>query len=86
MTRRIAGETVLVPVRSGLVDLDFLYTSNETGAMILEWIDGQKNVDQIVDTICREYDVSPQEAAKDIIDFVGALEAAGLVGPAESLE
>ena len=86
VTRRIAGETVLVPVRSGAADLDFIYTSNETGTRIWECIDGQKNVDQIVEMICGEYNVLPEEAAQDVIDFLGALEAAGLVRPTEREE
>jgi len=83
VTRQIAGETVLVPVRSGAADLDFIYTSNDTGTMIWECLDGEKNVSQIVEAICREYNVSPEEATQDVMDFLGALEAAGLVHPAE---
>ncbi|MDA2930915.1 PqqD family protein [Acidobacteria bacterium AH-259-O06] len=86
VTRQIVGETVLVPVRSGAADLDFIYTSNETGTMIWECLDSQKNVGQIIETICREYDVPPEEAAKDTGDFLAALEAAGLVRPAQSEE
>jgi hypothetical protein len=41
-------------------------------------------VDQIVETICREYDVPEEEAIQDVMDFLSALEAAGLVRPAES--
>ncbi len=83
VTRQIAGETVLVPVRSGAADLDFIYTSNDTGTMIWECLDGEKNVSQIVEAICHKYDVSPEEATQDVMDYLGALEAAGLVRPAE---
>ncbi len=84
VTRQIAGETVLVPIRSGAADLDFIYTSNDTGTTIWESLDGEKTVDQIVETICREYDVPEEEATQDVMDFLSALEAAGLVQPAES--
>ncbi len=83
VTRQIAGETVLVPVRSGAADLDFIYTSNDTGTMIWECLDGEKTVSQIVEAICLKYDVSPEEATQDVMDYLGALEAAGLVRPAE---
>jgi hypothetical protein len=79
VTRRIAGETVLVPVTSGAADLNFIYTANEVATMIWESLDGQKSVNQIVEFICSEYEVLSEEAAKDVIDFVAALEAAGLV-------
>ena len=84
VTRQIAGETVLVPIRSGAADLDFIYTSNDTGTTIWECLDGKKTVDQIVETICREYDVPAEDATQDVMDFLSALEAAGLVRPAES--
>ncbi|MDA2924184.1 PqqD family protein [Acidobacteria bacterium AH-259-L09] len=86
VTGEIAGETVLVPVRSGAADLDFIYTSNDTGTTIWECLDGERTVNQIVETICREYDVPAEEATQDVMDFSGALEAAGLVRPAESEE
>ena len=84
VTRQIAGETVLVPIRSGAADLDFIYTSNDTGTTIWECLDGEKDVNQVVEEICREYDVSPEEATQDVMEFLSALEAAGLVVPAES--
>ncbi|MEE8348309.1 MAG: PqqD family protein [Acidobacteriota bacterium] len=86
ITRRIEGQMVFVPVKSGSVDLDFLYSSNETGAMIWEWIDGLKNVDQIVDAVSREFEVSPGQAARDVVEFVSALTEAGLVSPREGLK
>ena len=36
------------------------------------------------ETICQEYDVPAEEATQDVMDFLSALEAAGLVRPAES--
>ncbi len=84
VTRQIAGETVLVPIRSGAADLDFIYTSNDTGTTIWECLDGEKTVDQIIETVCREYDVPAEEATQDVMDFLSALEAAGLVHSAES--
>ncbi len=83
VTRQIAGETVLVPIRSGAADLDFIYTSNDMGTTIWESLDGEKSVDQIVETVCREYDVPAEEATQDVMDFLSALETAGLVRPAE---
>ena len=82
--RTIAGETVLVPVRNSTADLDSIYTSNETGAMIWECMDGEKDVRQIADAICRRYDVVPEEATQDLFDFLRALEKAGLIQPVQS--
>lgn len=82
--RTIAGETVLVPVRNSTADLDCIYTSNETGSMIWECLDGQKKVSQIADAICRRYDVPLEEATRALSDFLTALEKAGLIQPDQS--
>lgn len=79
VTRQIAGEIVVVPVRAGAADLDFVYSSNETGARIWQSMDGQRNLQQIIQILCTEYDVSQQEAAEGVANFVAALEEAGLV-------
>jgi hypothetical protein len=79
VTRDIAGETIIVPVRNNVGDLNSIYTLNEIGTMIWQLIDGQKNVSQIIKKICMAYDVSPEEAEKDTLEFLNSLEAAGLI-------
>jgi hypothetical protein len=82
VTRRIAGETIIVPVRSRVGDLDSIYTLNEVGTRIWEWIDGRTSVGQLVEAVCETHDVPPEVVAPDLAEFLGALEAAGLVRPA----
>jgi hypothetical protein len=79
VTRCVADETIIVPVKSNVGDLDSIYTLNELGTMIWEFIDGQKTVNQIVEEICIAYDVSPEEARKDSLEFLESLEEAGLI-------
>jgi hypothetical protein len=79
VTREIAGETVIVPVRGNVGDLDSIYTLNDIGTMIWQLIDGKKNVGQIVESICNAYEVTPEEAEEDAVDFLKSLEEAGLI-------
>jgi hypothetical protein len=79
VTREIVGETIIVPVRSSVADLDSIYTLNELGTMIWQLIDDRNSVNQIVETVCKEYDVAPEEATKDVVGFLSSLEAAGLI-------
>lgn len=79
VTRRIGGEVIVVPVSRGAADLEFIYTANETGARIWECLDERKDVSQIIETICQEFDVPPEEAADDVIHFLSTLEQAGLI-------
>ncbi|HYK90011.1 MAG TPA: PqqD family protein [Acidobacteriota bacterium] len=79
VTRRIAGETLIVPVRKGVGDLDSIFTLNEAGSFIWDLIGQGIRFDQIVESLCREYEVTVEDAAKDVKDFLESLELAGLI-------
>jgi hypothetical protein len=79
VARDIAGETIIVPVRDGVGDLNSIYTLNELGTKIWQLIDGQTHVKDIVDIITGEYKVTEEEVTKDLIDYLDSLEAAGLI-------
>ncbi len=79
VTRRIAGETIIVPVRSHVAQLDCVYTLNEVGSLIWELIDGQTPLSRIAAAICSAYEVTPDEATRDLDDFLTGMEGAGLV-------
>jgi hypothetical protein len=81
VTRSIAGETVIVPVRGQVGDLDAIYNLNEVGAFIWERIDGQVSVTQIVDSVHEEFEVALEQAEKETSEFIAALEAAGMIEP-----
>jgi hypothetical protein len=78
-TRRIAGETLIVPVRGHVGDLDAIYTLNEIGSRIWQLIDEPLTARQIAATISAEYDVSEAEAEADVVELLRSMEAAGLV-------
>ena len=79
VTREIAGETIIVPIWSKVADLDSIYTLNEVGSMIWNLIDGKTSVDQIVEAVCGAYDVSPEEARKDVLHFLESKKRQGLI-------
>ena len=79
VTREIAGETIIVPIKSRVGDLDSIYTLNEVGTLIWQLIDGQRNIGQIVQSVRETYDVKSEEVTKDTFDFLGSLEKAGLI-------
>jgi hypothetical protein len=79
VTRRIAGETVIVPLTSGVGDLNFIYTLNQPGTLIWDLLDTGASVPRIVDAICLEFDVSKEAAARDITEFLDSLQTAGLI-------
>jgi hypothetical protein len=79
VTRRVAGETIIVPVRGHAADLEAIFTLNEVGSRIWDRLDGPARLGAIVEEICAEYDVAPAEAEADALVFLQALEGAGLI-------
>ena len=79
MTRNIAGETLIVPVRNRVGDLSAIYTLNEVAARVWQLLDSQTEVKGIVNAITSEYKVTADEAAADIAELLQTWEEAGLV-------
>jgi hypothetical protein len=67
---------VLLDVQRGLV-----LAANPIGAQIWQLIDQQVGCQEIASRIARDYDVPLERAQRDVITFVAALEARGLVSP-----
>jgi hypothetical protein len=78
-TRRIAGETLIVPVRGSVGDLDAIYTLNEIGSRVWQLMDEPRTVKEIAVVISAEYDVTEAEAERDVSELLASMEAAGLV-------
>jgi hypothetical protein len=74
VSRKIADEFILVPIRQNVGDLESIYTLNDTAACIWEMIDGKIKVRKIKEKIIEEFEVTPEEAEKDIIEHLQQLE------------
>ncbi|MFQ6082425.1 MAG: PqqD family protein [Candidatus Aminicenantia bacterium] len=72
--RKIAGEFILVPIRQNIGDLESIYTLSEVAARIWELIDGKMKVREIKERIIGEFEVTPEEAEKDIAEYLQQLE------------
>lgn len=86
VARRIGGETILVPVRAHVAELDSVYTLNEVGSLIWDRLDGHTKPDQIAEAVCKAYNVRPDEATRDLREFLRSLEAEGLIRPSSESE
>jgi hypothetical protein len=86
VSRTIAGETILVPVRGQIGDLNSIYNLSEVAAFIWERIDGRRTVRELVAEVCNEFDVSADIARRDACEFIGDLERAGLIEPVPRAE
>ena len=79
VSRKIADEVILVPIRQNVGDLESIYTLNEVAARVWELVDGQKRVEEIRDAIVEEFEVTAEEAEADLVEFLQQLEQVGAV-------
>ncbi len=52
---------------------------NEIGSLVWERIDGKKNLGELVESILKDYEVTREQAEKDVIEFVTSLKAHEMV-------
>ena len=79
VARDIVGETILVPIRGKLADMQKIYTLDRMGKNIWEKIDGKTNLKAILESILETYDVQREEASLDLKEFAADLMSAGLL-------
>jgi hypothetical protein len=79
VSRTIAGETILVPVRGQIGDLDAIYNLNEVGSFIWERLDGIATVQNIKDAVAAEFEVPAEQAKDDTLQFIRDLKISGIV-------
>ena len=79
VTRRIGGETILVPVSSRVGELDSIYTLTEVGSSIWALLREPISADAAAAAICGEYDVERDVALRDVREFLDLLLARKLV-------
>ncbi len=74
IARVLETEAVLVMPLRGQVKV-----LNEVGARVWTLIDGVHSTDQIISTICQEYDTSEDTATQDVSEFLTQLAARGII-------
>ncbi len=73
VSREIAGETVLVPIRQNVGDLQCIFTLNKTGTSIWELLKSAKTVEEIALTLSQDYEVEVPEATEHVVEFIAQL-------------
>ena len=77
--RRIVDELILVPIHQDVADMDCIFTMNGLGAFIWENLDGRATLADLQAAIVEQYEVDPEAAAADLLEFMRELESAGAV-------
>lgn len=80
VTREIEGELILVPLTSGVGDLeDELYAFNETGAVIWRKFDGRSTVQEIARELAEEFEAPAEQIREDVEGLAQELLSRGLL-------
>lgn len=74
VARIIEGELIIVPLVSGIGDMDDeLYTLNGTGRAIWSRFDGKKSLKEIADELAGEFDTLPRVIERDMLGLAAEL-------------
>ena len=79
ISREIAGETILVPIRGKLVDLQHIFSLNPVGAHVWRELDGKRSLAEVRDSVLEAFEVEHDRASADVQEFVAELVDAELI-------
>jgi len=82
VSRVIAGETLIIPVRKGVGDLASIYSLNQVASCIWRAIEAPRNKEEIIDSLEIEFLGERQQMERDVETFLVEMKAAGLVSEA----
>jgi len=78
VARKIAGETLVVPIRGQLADMRQIFVLDAVAEHVWDRLDGETGLDEIRDSIVARFEVGQVQAEQDLHEFVGELVEAGL--------
>jgi len=74
VAREIQGEFIIIPVTSGIADMeDELFSLNESGKAIWEKLDGKKALKEIVQELTAEFEAPNEQIENDVTGIAGEL-------------
>ncbi len=77
VSRRIAGEYFLVPVR--FANAQQLFVLNPVGAFIWQELDGTRDVETVRQHLLENFEISGEEARDDLVEYLTVLRDAELI-------
>ena len=79
--REVCGENVIVGEGLEAIDFGKLLSLNETAAWLWKEAErqGEFTVDTLTDALCREYDVTAEEAHADVAELIGNWQKSGII-------
>ena len=79
VSRVVAGETLIVPVRGKVGDLASIYSFNETGSLIWKVLAAPRAVAEVVSAVAEAYETDRERVREDVVSFLNEMQAAALI-------
>lgn len=79
VVRKVGNEMVIVPLVNSVADMTKVLTLNETGAAIIEVLDGQHTISQVEEQLISVFDVESDILAADLQNFILDALAKGII-------
>ena len=77
--REIAGDYIIIPTGSTVLEFNGLVTVNEVGVTLWNMLQEEVTMDELVQGILNEYDVEQEVARNDIQEFLDKLIEGGIL-------
>ena len=79
ISRKIAGELFLVPVKGKMADMENIFALTAVAEYIWDRLDGRKSLNEILNNVVDRFDVEHEQVESDIQEFIMELLGAGLI-------
>ena len=79
ITKKVAGDVIVIPAEQALVDFKAIITLNETGAYLWELLKEDISKEKLLENVLKEYDADEKILSADIDEFLSVLEEKGLL-------
>lgn len=79
VSRELGSETLVVPVRGGVGDLNAIFSFNALGSDLWKLLETEISTESMTDWVVAHYDVTHEQAKADIQAFLSDLGSAGLI-------
>lgn len=79
MIRQVAGERVAVPVGEAVRKFSGMISLNDSAAFLLQLLQTEQTTETLLDAVLKEFEVSKDDARKDISEFLSVMDTLGLL-------
>lgn len=79
VSRQVAGETLLIPIRGRLADMQRIFAIDPVAAHVWDLLSEPRTLDDMVERVTASFEVTVADAHRDVGEFLDSLAAAGLI-------